>query len=92
MISYVSPKITRSFIPDANTDDIIQYEWAEPAVDIPPGLEIAQFDLIDLTSAPNTYIYATGLLSYFGIFYLERYFRNFFGLMDGLLLQGNYPV
>lgn len=49
---------------DANTEEVIDYEWASDSpIDLPDQLEIAQFDLLNYTCKDTTQVFTTGQLS-----------------------------
>ncbi|XP_063616019.1 glycine receptor subunit alpha-2-like, partial [Penaeus indicus] len=64
----------------ANTDDLVKYRWlADRPIDLPEGLEIAQFDLLGFSANETSHAYVTG---------------NFSGLLAEFLLrrQSGYHV
>lgn len=58
---YIPPSLSLGVL-DANTDDVINYEWDENIpIDMPDDLEIAQFDLLsDPHTEDHTQVFVTG--------------------------------
>ncbi|XP_037786287.1 glycine receptor subunit alpha-2-like [Penaeus monodon] len=49
---------------DANTDDLVKYRWlADRPIDLPEGLEIAQFELLGFSANATSHAYVTGNFS-----------------------------